>query len=233
MPGHAHCQEESRLVAGAAGPSGSPPALQLVRSDGRGVRLRQGIQEPRPERRHQGPACLDDGLAGMVAGRLRPLRRSDDPHGMAQRGHLPHHGRPRRRRRGSAALRAAELVAGQRQSRQGAPAAVADQAEIRPKDLLGRPDDPRRQRCAGVDGLQDVRLRRRARRCLGAGRALLGSGGDVAGRRALQRRAPACGAARRRADGPDLRQSRRAERQSGPDRGSQGHPRNVLPDGDE
>ena len=43
--------------------------------------------------------CLDDGLAGVVAGRLRPLRRSDDPHGVAQRGHLPHHRRPRRRRR--------------------------------------------------------------------------------------------------------------------------------------
>ena len=46
---------------------------------------------------------------------------------------------------------------------------VADQAEVRPQDLLGRPHDPRRQRRAGVDGLQDLRLRRRPRRRLGAG----------------------------------------------------------------
>ena len=50
-------------------------------------------------------------FAGMVAGRLRSLWRSDDPHGVAQRGHVPHHGWPRRRRRGSAALRAAEQLA--------------------------------------------------------------------------------------------------------------------------
>ena len=42
-----------------------------------------------------------------------------------------------------------------------------------------------------VDGLQDVRLRRRPRRRLGAGRALLGPRGHLAGRRALQRRARA------------------------------------------
>ena len=54
---------------------------------------------------------VDDGVAGMVAGRFRSLWRSDDPHGVAQRGHLPHHGWPRRRRRGSAALRAAEQLA--------------------------------------------------------------------------------------------------------------------------
>ena len=101
------------------------------------------------------------------------------------------------------------------------------------KDLLGRPDDPRRQRRARVDGLQDLRLRRRPRRRLGAGRALLGSRRHVAGRRTLQRRTPARRAARRRADGPDLRQSGRAERQAGPGRGGQGHPRDVLPHGDE
>ena len=156
-----------------------------------------------------------------------------DPHGVAQRGHVPHHRRPRRRRRRTAALRAAQLLAGQREPRQGAPAAVADQAEVRPENLLGRPDGSRRQRRARVDGLQDVRLRRRPRRRLGAGRALLGSRGHVARRRALQRRAPACRAARRGADGPDLRQSGRAERQSGPGRCGEGHPRDVLPHGDE
>ena len=165
---------ESRLVAEAAGRFGPPSELRPVRSDGQGVRLRQGVQDPRPQRRDQGPACLDDGLAGVVAGRLRPLRRTVHPPGVAQRGHLPHHRRPRRRRRRPAALRAAQLLAGQRQPRQGAPAAVADQAEVRPEDLLGRPDGSRRQRRARVDGLQDVRFRRRPRRRLGARRALSG-----------------------------------------------------------
>jgi catalase-peroxidase len=34
----------------------------------------------------------------LVAGRLRPLRWSDDPYGVACRGHVPHRRRPRRRR---------------------------------------------------------------------------------------------------------------------------------------
>ena len=63
------------------------------------------------------------------------------------------------------------------------------------------------------DGLQDVRFRRRPRRRLGARGAVLGPRGHVAGRRALQRRTPAFRAAGRGADGPDLRQSGRAERQ--------------------
>src|SRR5262249_1054781 len=77
VPGHA--QDEPWLVADPAEHSGSPPVPPPVRSDGRGVRLRQGIQEPRPEGRDQGPACLDDTVAGVVAGRLWPLRRTDDP----------------------------------------------------------------------------------------------------------------------------------------------------------
>ena len=59
-------------------------------------------------------------------------------------------------------------LAGQHQPRQGAPAAVADQAEVRQENLLGRPDGSRRQRRARIDGLQDVRLRRRPRRRVGA-----------------------------------------------------------------
>ena len=83
------------------------------------------------------------------------------------------------------------------------------------------------------DGLQDVRLRRRPRRRLGARRALLGARGDVAGGRTLQRRTRAAKSARRGADGPDLREPGRAERQAGSGRGGPGHPRNVLPHGDE
>ena len=72
-------------------------------------------------------------FAGLVAGRFRPLRRPVHPHGLAQRRHLSHRRRPRRRRRRPAALRPAQQLARQRQSRQGAPPAVADQAEIRRK----------------------------------------------------------------------------------------------------
>ena len=137
-------------------------------------------------------ACVDDGLAGVVAGRLRPLRAAVHSHGVAQRRHVPHRRRPRRRRRRPAALRAAQQLAGQREPRQGAPAAVADQAEVRQQDLVGRPDDPRRQRRARVDGLQDLRFRRRARGCLGARRASTGVPRARGWRRALQRRPRAC-----------------------------------------
>ena len=41
-------------------------------------------------RRQEGPARADDRLAGVVAGRLRPLRRPLHPHGLAQRRHLSH-----------------------------------------------------------------------------------------------------------------------------------------------
>jgi catalase-peroxidase len=132
---------------------------------------------------------------------LWPLRRPDDPHGLTQRRDLPHHRRPRRRRRGPAALCATQQLAGQCQPRQGAPAAVAYQAEIWPQNLMGRPDDSRRQRRVGVDGLQDVRFRRRSHRRVGARRALLGSREDLAGRRALQWGTPASRTARRGADG--------------------------------
>ena len=90
-------------------------------------------------------------------------------------GHVPHQRRPRRRRLRQAALRAPQQLAGQRQPRQGAPAALAGQAEVRPEDLVGRPDDLRRQLRARVDGLRDVRLRRRARGRVGARRRSTGA----------------------------------------------------------
>ena len=74
---------------------------------------------------------------------------------------------------GQQRFRAAQQLARQRQPRQGAPAALADQAEVWPEDFLGRPDDPCRQRRSGVDGIQDLRFRRRARGRLGTGRGRL------------------------------------------------------------
>ena len=49
-----------------------------------------------------------------------------------------------------------------REPRQGTPVALADQAEVRPEDLVGRPDDLCRELCPGVDGIQDDRFLRRA-----------------------------------------------------------------------
>ena len=127
-------------------------------------------------------------LAGLVAGRLRPLRRPVHPDELARGRHLPDLGRPRWRRRRRPAVRAAQQLARQRQPRQGPPPAVAGQAEVRPEDLVGRPARLRRQRRAGGHGLRDLRLRLRPRGRLGARGDLLGSRGHLARRRALQRR---------------------------------------------
>jgi catalase-peroxidase len=64
------------------------------------------------------------------------------------------------------AFRAAQLLAGQRQPRQGPPPAVADQEEVRQQAQLGRPDRPGRHHRLRVDGPEDLRLRLRPRRHL-------------------------------------------------------------------
>ena len=228
-------QDEPRLVAEPAAAGAAAPAFLEVRPDGRGLRLREGIQEPRLQGAEEGPGQADDRLAGLVAGGLRPLRAAVHPHGLARRRNLPHPRRPRRRRPRPAALRPAQQLARQRQHRQVAPPAVADQAEVRQEDLLGRPADPRRQRRAGVDGLQDLRLRRRPCGRVGAGRGReLGRRDRLAGRRqALQRRPRADRAVRRHPHGPDLRQPGRPERQRRLHGGGQGHPCHLRPHGDE
>ena len=81
-------------------------------------------------------------------------------------------------------------------------------------------------------GFTDVRLRLRARGRLGARRGLLGPGGHLARRRALQRRPGARQSVRRGADGPHLREPGRAERQPGSARFGPRHSRDVRPDGD-
>jgi len=63
------------------------------------------------------------------------------------------------------------------------------QAEVWAEAFLGRPDDSHRECGVGVDGIEDLRVRRRTRGHLGAGRRyLLGTRNQVAGRRALQGR---------------------------------------------
>ena len=221
------------MVARSAGPDGAAPQPAGGRPDGGGLRLRRRVRHPRPRGRPARPHGPDDGLAGVVAGRLRPLRSAVHPHGLAQRRHLPDQRRSRRRGLGHAAVRPAQQLAGQREPRQGAPAAVADQAEVRPQDLLGRPHDPRRQLRPGVDGVQDVRLRRRSRGRLGAGGHRLGHRAHLARRRALQRRPRARQPAGRRPDGPHLREPGGPQRQPERARRGQGHPRDVPPHGHE
>jgi hypothetical protein len=120
---------------------------------------RESVQGPRPGRGQGRPRGADDRQPGLVARRLGPLRRSDDPHGLARGRHLPHRRRPRRRRHRQPAVRPAELLARQRQPRQGPPPVVADQEEVRQPDQLGRPDGAGRQRGLRVHGPEDLRLR--------------------------------------------------------------------------
>ena len=164
-------------------PKGNPMGEDFDYARGLRVAGRRGAASGRARR--------DDDLPGLVARGLRPLRRPDDPPQLARGRHLPHRGRPRRRRRRRPAVRPAQQLARQREPRQGAPPPVAGQAEVRQQGLLGRPARVRRQRRPGVDGLRDLRLRLRSRGRVGARGDLLGPGGHLAGRRALQRRARA------------------------------------------
>ncbi len=201
---------------------------------GEGLQLREGVQEHRLQGSEEGPRGSDDRLEALVAGGLRSLRAVDDSHGLARRGHVPDRRRPWRWRQGPAALRAAQQLAGQRQPGQGASSALAGEAEVRPQDLLVGSDDPRRQRGPGDDGLQDLRLRWRSRGRLGAGqRRQLGRRDGMAGGQAVLGSAGPRGPLRRRADGSDLRQSGRSERQSGSGQGGRRHPRDLPPHGDE
>jgi hypothetical protein len=75
----------------------APPELRPKPTRWGGLQLRRGVQEPRPEAVKKDLTQSDDRLAGLVAGRLRPLRRAVHPHGLAQRRHLSCLRRPRRR----------------------------------------------------------------------------------------------------------------------------------------
>src|SRR5688572_3065460 len=77
-------QDESRLVAEAVEGRAAPSALPEVGSDGRGLRLQEGIQQPRLRGAEEGSRGADDELAGVVAGRLWALRSVIHPHGVAQ-----------------------------------------------------------------------------------------------------------------------------------------------------
>ena len=86
------------LVAQPAGPQRPAPARAAGQPARRRLRLRRRVREARRRRaqgRHRRGA---QHLAGLVARRLRPLRRPVHPAELARRRHLPDRGRPRWRR---------------------------------------------------------------------------------------------------------------------------------------
>src|SRR5438105_2114068 len=81
---------ESRLVAESVETADTPPKLSPVQPHGQGVQLRRRVQETRPGCPEEGHRSGDDEVAGLVAGRLRPLRAAFHSDGVAQRRHIPH-----------------------------------------------------------------------------------------------------------------------------------------------
>ncbi len=195
MSGHARLdagtrrrRKQPRVVAQVAEPEDPQEEPGSRRPHGPELRLRSRVQLPRSRRgqaRHRSP---HDELAALVARGLRSLRSVLHSYGVARRRYVPQAGRTRRCRSRHAALRAAEQLARQREPGQGPPSHLAGQAEVRPQTVLGRPHRAHRQRRHRVHGPADLRLRRRTRRRLGAGRGrLLGPRADLVGRRALPR----------------------------------------------
>jgi len=89
---------------------------------------------------------------------------------------------------GSAPSASRHSTAGrQRESRQGPKADLADQAEVRTKDLLGRLDNPHGHTGARVDGLKTYASPAGARTSSRAMRTSIGVRGRLAGRQTIQR----------------------------------------------
>ena len=144
-PEGARAPDQPGLVAEPGGPVGAPRALRLSNPMGEDFNyaeefakldveaLKRDIIEVMTTSQDWWPADY-----GHYGGAVHPNE-------LARRRHLPHPRRPRRRRPRRAALRPDQQLARQREPGQGAPAALAGQAEVRQEDLVGRPDHLRRQ----------------------------------------------------------------------------------------
>ena len=182
-PEAASAQDEPGLVAESAGPAGSPPALAQVQSDGRGLQLRRRVQDPRPRGAEAGRHRGDDDVAGLVAGRLRPLRAALHPDDVACR-----RARTASPMAGAAAVDGAQRFAPLNSWPDNAsldkarrllwPVKQKYGRKISWADLIIFAGNVRLR----IDGIQDVRLRLRARGHLGARRDLLGPRGHLARR---------------------------------------------------
>jgi hypothetical protein len=95
--GGGHIEQGLVAEAPAARPAGNNIRPSRTRCP-RGIRLCQGVQESGLCGTEEGYGRVDDGLAGVVAGRFRSLRAAVHSHGMAQRRHVSHRRRPRWRR---------------------------------------------------------------------------------------------------------------------------------------
>ena len=228
--------DQSRLVAQPVEPQDAPPELAGDGPDGPGVSTtptnsRSSIST-RAEAR---PLRADDALAGVVARRLRPLRAALHSHGVAQRRHVSHLRRPRRRSRAA------------RSASRRSTAGRTTRTSTRRAGCCGRSSRSTASKLSWADlmvfagncALESMGFKTFG---FGGGREDVwepeediywGSRAQVARRRALLGRTRARNAARRRADGLDLREPGRAERQPGSARVGARHSRDVRAHGDE
>jgi len=153
---------EPGLAAEPAEHSGSPPGTPPVQSNGRGVRLcPRSFESLDLNADDQGPACLDDRLAGFGwPADFWHYRAVVSPAWRGTREGTYRIATAARRRAGQQRLRP-QTAGRQREPRQGAPLLWADQEKYGGKTLLGRPDDLAGNVAPRIDGLQDVRFRRR------------------------------------------------------------------------
>ena len=185
-PGRRRRHHQPRLVARRS--CGSTCCTSTRRKSdpmGDGLRLRRGVQEPRPRGGEEGPARADDRLAGLVAGRLRPLRRRSSS---AWPGTAP---------APTASATAAAAAAAASSASRRSTAGRTTSASTRRAACCGRSSRSTASKISWADlmilagnvalethGLQDLRLRRRPRRRVGAGpRRVLGPRDEVARRR--------------------------------------------------